>query len=139
MLEDIAEVGGLVPAVVTSVDERTVAAFVRNAGPVEIGFESMEWARPYIDENRRGDEPKRADAVLKAGDVIRVRRTGDEWSFAQVPKVEGALVSLDPDDGSIVALTGGFDFYRSKFNRAIQPERQPGSSIKSVPIFRACA
>ena len=139
VLEDIAEVGGLVPAVVTSVDERTVAAWVRNAGPVEIGFESMEWARPYIDENRRGDEPKGADAVLKAGDVIRVRRTGDEWSFAQVPKVEGALVSLDPDDGSIVALTGGFDFYRSKFNRAIQAERQPESSIKSVPIFRGCA
>ena len=130
VLEDIAEVGGLVPAVVTSVDERTVAAWVRNAGPVEIGFESMEWARPYIDENHRGDEPKGVGAVLKAGDVIRVRRTGDEWSFAQVPKVEGALVSLDPDDGSIVALTGGFDFYRSKFNRATQAERQPGSSFK---------
>ena len=130
VLEDIADVGGLVPAVVTSADERTVAAWARNAGPVEIGFESMEWARPYIDENRRGDEPKGADAVLKAGDVIRVRRTGDEWSFAQVPKVEGALVSLDPDDGSIVALTGGFDFYRSKFNRATQAERQPGSSFK---------
>ena len=130
VLEDIAEVGGLVPAVVTSVDERTVAAWVRDAGPVEIGFESMEWARPYIDENRRGDEPKGADAVLRAGDVIRVRRTRDEWSFAQVPKVEGALVSLDPDDGAIVALTGGFDFYRSKFNRATQAERQPGSSFK---------
>ena len=130
VLEDIAEVGGLVPAVVTSVDERTVAAWVRNAGPIEIGFESMEWARPYIDENHRGDEPKSVGAVLKAGDVIRVRRTGDEWSFAQVPKVEGALVSLDPDDGSIVALTGGFDFYRSKFNRATQAERQPGSSFK---------
>ena len=130
VLEDIAEVGGLVPAVVTSVDERTVAAWVRDAGPVEIGFESMEWARPYIDENHRGDEPKGADAVLRAGDVIRVRRTRDEWSFAQVPKVEGALVSLDPDDGAIVALTGGFDFYRSKFNRATQAERQPGSSFK---------
>ena len=130
VLEDIPDVGGLVPAVVTSVDERTAAAWARNAGPVEIGFERMEWARPYIDENRRGGKPKGAGAVLKAGDVIRVRRTGDEWSFAQVPKVEGALVSLDPDDGSIVALTGGFDFNRSKFNRATQAERQPGSSFK---------
>ena len=130
VLEDIGDVGGLVPAVVTSADERTVAAWVRNAGPAEIGFESMEWARPYIDENRRGDEPKGADAVLKAGDVIRVRRTGDGWSFAQLPDVEGALVSVDPNDGSIVALTGGFDFYRSKFNRATQAERQPGSSFK---------
>ena len=129
-LEDIADVGGLVPAVVTSVDKRNVAAFARNVGPVEIGLESMEWARPYIDENRRGDEPKGAGAVLKAGDVIRVRHSGNGWSVAQLPEVEGALVSLDPNDGSIVALTGGFDFYRSKFNRATQAERQPGSSFK---------
>ena len=129
-LEDIADVGGLVPAVVTSVDKRNVAAYARNVGPVEIGFESMEWARPYIDENRRGDEPKSVDAVLKAGDVIRVRPAENGWTFAQIPDVEGALVSLDPNDGSIVALTGGFDFYRSKFNRVTQAERQPGSSFK---------
>ena len=129
-LEDIADVGGLVPAVVTSVDKRNVAAWARNVGPVEIGFESMEWARPYTDENRRGDEPKGADAVLKAGDVIRVRPAENGWTFAQLPDVEGALVSLNPNDGSIVALTGGFDFYRSKFNRATQAERQPGSSFK---------
>ena len=129
-LADIAEVGGLVPAVVTSVDESKAVAWARDVGPVDIGFESMEWARPYIDENRRGKAPKGADAVLKAGDVIRVRPVEDGWSLAQLPDVEGALVSIDPDDGSIVALTGGFDFYRSKFNRAIQAERQPGSSFK---------
>ena len=130
VLEDIPEVGGLVPAVVTSVDARTVAAWARNEGPVEIELESMKWARPYINENSFGEEPKGADAVLKAGDVIRLQPAGDGWSIAQVPDVEGALVSLDPDDGSIVALTGGFDFYRSKFNRATQAKRQPGSSFK---------
>ena len=129
-LEDIADVGDLVPAVVTSVDKRNVAAWARNVGAVEIGFENMEWARPYIDENRRGDPPKGADAVLKAGDVIRVRPAENGWTFAQLPDVEGALVSLDPNDGSIVALAGGFDFYRSKFNRATQAERQPGSAFK---------
>ena len=132
VLADIADVGGLVPAVVTSVGESTVAAWARGVGPVEIAFESMDWARPYISENRRGDAPKGANAVLKAGDVIRVRPAEDEdgWTFAQLPDVEGALVSLDPNDGAIVALTGGFDFYRSKFNRATQAERQPGSSFK---------
>ena len=130
VLAGIAVVGGLVPAVVTSVDESTAVAWARDVGPVEIGFESMEWARPYIHENRRGDAPKGPGAVVKAGDVIRVRPAEDGWRFAQLPAVEGALVSLDPDDGSIVALTGGFDFYRSKFNRATQAERQPGSSFK---------
>ena len=130
VLAGIADVGGLVPAVVTSVDESTAVAWARDVGPVEIGFESMEWARPYIHENRRGDAPKGPGAVVKAGDVIRVQPVEDGWRFAQLPAVEGALVSLDPDDGSIVALTGGFDFYRSKFNRATQAERQPGSSFK---------
>ena len=130
VLDDIPEVGGLVPAVVTSAEARTVAAWARNEGPVEIELESMKWARPYINVNAFGKEPKGADAVLKAGDVIRLQRAGDGWSIAQIPAVEGALVSLDPDDGSIVALTGGFDFYRSKFNRATQARRQPGSSFK---------
>ncbi len=129
-LKDIPELGGLVPAVVTSVDARTVAVWARNEGPVEIAPESMDWARPYINENRRGEAPKAADTVLKVGDVIRLQRAGDGWSIAQVPDVEGALVSLDPDDGSIVALTGGFDFRRSKFNRVTQARRQPGSSFK---------
>ena len=130
VLEDIPEVSGLVPAVVTSVEARTIAAWARNEGPVEIELENMKWARPYINVNRRGDEPKGADTVLEAGDVIRLQRAGDGWSLAQVPDVEGALVSLDPGDGSILALTGGFDFYRSKFNRATQAKRQPGSSFK---------
>ena len=130
VLDDIPEVGGLVPAVVTSAEARTVAAWARNEGPVEIELESMKWARPYINVNAFGKEPKGADAVLKAGDVIRLQRADEGWSIAQIPAVEGALVSLDPDDGSIVALTGGFDFYRSKFNRATQAKRQPGSSFK---------
>ena len=132
VLANMADVGGLVPAVVTSVDKSTVTAWARDVGPVELEFESMEWARRYISENRRGDKPKDVGAVVKTGDVIRVRPAEDDdgWRFAQLPDVEGALVSLDPNDGSVVALTGGFDFYRSKFNRAIQAERQPGSSFK---------
>ena len=141
VLADMADVGGLVPAVVTSVDESTVAAWARGVGPVELDFESMEWARPYINENRRGEKPKGAGAVVKAGDVIRVRpaEDADGWRFAQTPDVEGALVSLDPNDGSIVALTGGFDFYRSKFNRVTQAERQPGSSFKPFIYSAALA
>ena len=129
-LDGIPEVGGLVPAVVTSADARTVAAWARDEGPVEIALENMKWARPYINVNHIGEEPKGADTVLKPGDVIRLHRDGEGWSLVQIPDVEGALVSLDPDDGSILALTGGFDFYRSKFNRATQARRQPGSSFK---------
>ena len=129
-LAEVPAFGGLLPALVTSVGEHVVTAHAKGAGPIEIPFESMEWARTYVNEDRRGRKPESAAAVVQAGDVIRVRPTGDGWGFSQLPEVEGALVSLDPDDGAIVALTGGFDFYRSKFNRATQAERQPGSSFK---------
>ena len=122
--------GGLLPALVTSVDEGVVTAHARGVGPVEIPFERMEWARPYLGTDRRGKKPKSAAAVVQIGDLIRTQLTEDGWSFSQIPDVEGALVSLDPDDGAIVALTGGFDFYRSKFNRVMQAQRQPGSSFK---------
>ena len=130
VLANIPALGGLTPAVVTSVDEQVVTAYARNAGPIEIAFEAMAWARPYINVNRRGEKPKSAGAVVKVGDVIRVRPAEDGWRLAQIPQVEGALVSLDPNDGAIIALSGGFDFNRSKFNRVTQAERQPGSSFK---------
>ena len=130
VLEGIPVFGGLLPAVVTSVGEREVAAHARNVGPIELGFDGMEWARPYVDADRRGRKPESAADVVEVGDIIRVRPAGNGWRFSQLPEVEGALVSLDPDDGAIVALSGGFDFYRSKFNRATQAERQPGSSFK---------
>ena len=129
-LAEIPAFGGLLPALVTSADEGVVTAHAKGAGPIEIPLKGMAWARPYIDEDRRGEKPDSAAAVVQAGDVIRVQLTENGWSLSQLPEVEGALVSLDPDDGAIVALTGGFDFYRSKFNRATQAERQPGSSFK---------
>ena len=130
VLANIPSVGGLTPAVVTSVGEGLVTAHARDAGPIEIAFESMAWARPYINVNSQGKKPESASAVVQVGDVIRVQPAEDGWGFAQLPDVEGAIVSLDPNDGAIIALSGGFDFYHSKFNRATQAERQPGSSFK---------
>ena len=130
VVEDIPVFGGLLPAVVTSVEENRATAHARNVGPVELAFETMRWARPYVHHDRRGKPPESAGAVVSTGDVIRVRHGEEGWAFSQLPDVEGALVSLDPDDGAIVALAGGFDFDRSKFNRATQAERQPGSSFK---------
>lgn len=67
---------------------------------------------------------------LKRGDIIRITRNDDSWSLTQIPKAEAALVSLDPNTGEILALTGGFSFNQSSYNRATQAKRQPGSSFK---------
>ena len=129
-LKDIPVFGGLLPALVLEVAETSMLVNVRNYGLVDVSLEQMSWARTYRSENSRGPEPKFVTDVVQPGDIIRVVRGESGWSLAQVPAVDGALVSLDPRDGAIRALTGGFDFNRSKFNRATQAQRQPGSSFK---------
>lgn len=84
--------------------------------------------------------PGRAPASLyKRGDLARIRRQGqnNDWKVDQIPLAQSALVSLNPDDGAIVALVGGFSFAGNHFNRATQAKRQPGSSFK--PFIYAAA
>lgn len=130
VLADIPSTAGLLPAVVIGVDEKVVTAYAKIFGEIQIPWEGLEWARKYIDENRRGPELESAHEVLERGDVVRVQLEEEGWRLVQVPALDGALVALAPADGAILSLTGGFDFYRSKFNRATQAERQPGSSFK---------
>ncbi len=138
ILDRFVAVGGLQPALVTAVEETFALAYMSDGQTISLDFEVMHWARRYVDVNRRGPAPAAAADVLAVGDVIRVAR-GDEggWQLAQLPQVEGALLSLSPEDGAILAVVGGFDFERSKFNRAIQAKRQPGSSFK--PFVYAAA
>lgn len=128
-------VGELRPAIVTAVDERAATVYLGRGEAGTIGWAQMEWATPYIDADRRGPAPKRAADVLATGDMIWVRRVedaaGSAWRLAQVPRVAGALVAVDPRDGGIRALVGGYDFYESKFNRVTQARRQPGSGFKA--------
>jgi penicillin-binding protein 1A len=105
-----------------------------------MGMPSLAWARKYVSVNRVGDEPKRVEDVLTPGDVIWVYRNSEGlWALGQVPEVQGALVSLSPNDGAIKALVGGFEFQYSKFNRVIQARRQAGSNFKPFIYTAALA
>ena len=130
VLSDIPSTAGLLPAVIVAVEDDLVTAYAKIFGEIQIPWQGLEWARAYTDENRRGPKLETAHDVIERGDVVRVQLEEDGWRMVQVPAVEGALVALDPNDGAIQSLTGGFDFYRSKFNRATQAQRQPGSSFK---------
>jgi len=90
----------------------------------------IEWAAPFVDVDNRGKEPSKIADVLAVGDVIWLENRDSQWLLADVPEVEGALVSLDPATGGIQAMVGGFDYFRNKFNRATQARRQPGSNFK---------
>ena len=124
--------GGLSVALVTAVNEDNTADIVLRGGKVDsIPWRGIQWAGEQIDRETKGPPPETAADVLSVGDVIYVMpTTAGTWALAQEPEAQGAVVSIDPFDGAIGALTGGFDFTTSKFNRARQAFRQPGSSFK---------
>ena len=130
-LRELPVSGNLVPAVVMTLEEQAAWAYTRDGNMVYLPWEQLAWARKYIDDNHVGPELESADQILKAGDIIYTApaQPGCSW-LAKSPTVAGALISLNPDDGAIQALVGGFDFYESKFNRVTQANRQPGSSFK---------
>ncbi|HUV23368.1 MAG TPA: penicillin-binding protein 1A [Gammaproteobacteria bacterium] len=90
----------------------------------------IEWAAAFVDVDNRGKEPEKVGDVLAVGDVIWLENRDSNWLLADVPAVEGALVSLNPATGGIQAMVGGFDYFKNKFNRATQARRQPGSNFK---------
>jgi len=123
-------ISGLEPAIVTQVKKDGVQVLTRT-GEAHVSWDSMKWARPFLNTNSMGPMPKQPSDVAQVGDLIRVQRLKDDsLKFSQVPLAQGALVSLDPQNGAIRALVGGFAFEQSNYNRATQAKRQPGSSFK---------
>lgn len=132
-------IGILQIAVVTRVDANAAQVYIRGQGNATIEWDGLSWARPARGERLGvGAAPKKAADVLAVGDVVYVAsdRKGNAL-LAQVPQVQGALVAMDPQDGAIVSMVGGFDFYTNAFNRAYQARRQPGSGFK--PFFYSAA
>ena len=130
--------GILLPAMVTKVDGKQAFIGLRNDKTAIIEWDNLEWAKPWLGVNSFGKKPKKASDILKAGDQIWVRIMPDgRYRLAQEPEAQSALVSMSPEDGSILALVGGFNFYDSMYNRATQAIRQAGSSFK--PFIYASA
>ncbi len=130
-LDALPSVGGLIPALVMQTEEQSAQALLANGDQISLEWQGLSWAARYLDTNYKGAAPASAADITKAGDIIYVKalETG-AWHLAQIPNVAGAMIALDPKDGAILALSGGFDFFYSKFNRATQAKRQPGSSFK---------
>ena len=127
--------GTIIPVIVKQVEDKSFQAWDRNGETLEVQWENMVWAKKYIDPNNLGPEPNSAGEIASPGDILYVEQIINKneqttWKLSQIPEVSGALVSLDPNTGAIFALTGGFDYFLSKFNRATQAQRQPGSNIK---------
>ncbi len=130
-LNEYSNRGGMHPAAVVAVDEATAILVTAEGEEFSISLEDVLWARQRIGVDELGAEIVAVSDVLNVGDVIHLQiRADGSARFVQEPKIEGAFVALEPRTGKVLALVGGFDYFRSKFNRATQARRQPGSTIK---------
>ncbi len=131
LLEDQSVSGGVLPALVLEVQDKSARVYARGSGIVTLLWEGMSWARPKVD-GRLGKSPTSAREILARGQIVHVTLQPTP-QIAQIPEAAAALVALSPADGAITALVGGFDYFdvnSGKFNRAIQAKRQPGSGYK---------
>ncbi|MCD6009040.1 penicillin-binding protein 1A [Halomonas sp. IOP_31] len=130
VLERTPDLGPLQPAIVVSTDARQMQVLTQQAKLVTLDWNGLKWARDYKSPKWRGEVPANAAAIAKRGSLVRILETDDGWRLSQKPGTEGAIVALDPQDGAIRALQGGFSFAASSFNRVTQAQRQAGSIFK---------
>jgi len=127
---------GIEPALVISLTEKTATVLRKNGQKATLPWKGLAWARRFKNVNSMGPKPKRAADILEIGDLIRIRSETDSkdqstyWGLSQIPKVQGAMVAMAPNNGAVLSLVGGFSFSHNKFNRATQALRQPGSNMK---------
>jgi penicillin-binding protein 1A len=131
-LQDYGNPAGLSVAAVSAINEdNSVDIVLQDGSTSRIEWFGISWARAYVDRDTTGPPPESPADVVAMGDVVYVMPiTVGGWALAQLPTAQSALVSVDPQDGAITSLVGGLDFSLSKFNRATQSARQPGSSFK---------
>jgi penicillin-binding protein 1A len=125
-LEDVTDSDGIHAAVVLAVNSKFVRAYRKGGESIKISGEGLKFAKKFL-SGKVGTGQQR----IRPGSLIRVIK-GEKgaWQIVQLPKAEAALVSINPEDGAIRALVGGFDFNHNQFNHITQALRQPGSSFK---------
>ena len=131
LLEEYSNVEDLLVGAVTKVDEQAINVVLKDGNEIEVDWQGLRWARAYLGLDAVGRRPRTAGEIVEIGDVVRVSQNDEGyWQLAQVPKVTGAVVAVEPNTGAITAMVGGYSFFGNQFNRAEQARRQPGSGIK---------
>lgn len=123
-LDEIDEFNGFIPAIITSISPQSITVHSKSGDDITVTGKGLA----FVDKMLNNKDPSKR--LLKVGAVVRVLKNNDGWRIVQLPQVEAALVALDPENGAVRALVGGFDFNHSKFNHVTQAWRQPGSSFK---------
>jgi penicillin-binding protein 1A len=135
LLKEPQDVAGMQKAMVTAITEQSAEVLTDQGEKLTLEWTGLSWASAYVNHDIKKKAPKQTQDILSVGDLIYLYREipekGDPyWRLAQIPAASGALISVSPNNGQIMALVGGYDFYLSKFNRVTQAKRQPGSGFK---------
>jgi penicillin-binding protein 1A len=136
-LQRTSSMQGIIPAAVMNVSEQQAQVLDSDGQLITLEWKGLKWARKFISDKRQGLPPKQASDILTAGQQVWIRNNGKHWQLSQIPLVSSATVSLEPHNGAIKTLVGGFSFSQSQFNRVTQAKRQLGSNIK--PFIYAAA
>ncbi|WP_104205012.1 penicillin-binding protein 1A [Billgrantia saliphila] len=138
VLERTPGFGPLQPAIVVESGEREMRVLTRDGELATLDWDGLSWAREYRSPRARGAEPSSAAEIATTGDLVRILQRDDgSWRLSQRPDAEGSIVVMAPRTGAILALQGGFSFNASKFNRAVQAQRQSGSIFKPFVFLAA--
>lgn len=144
-LRAIPRYGKLTPAAVISIKDKSFTAILASGETATVEWrDGINKAGKYINENFYSPVPNSAKKIVQLGDVVRIFQIPNEsdpqaedansepyrWQFSQIPAIQGALTAIDPSDGAIRTVVGGFDFTQTSFNRATQAKRLPGSNFK---------
>jgi penicillin-binding protein 1A len=136
-------------AVVLKLDDQGADIGLKGGARGRIPFAELQWAKPWLPDQRWGNPPRRPADVLTAGDVVLVepvtlgggdgktKYPADSYGLRQIPDIGGGLIAMDPHTGRVLAMTGGLSYEISQFNRATQAMRQPGSSFKPFVYMAA--
>ncbi len=125
-------------AVVLSITKDSAMIGLENSDLGSIDLASLKWARKYINVNSLGPKITKASEVLSIGDVVLVEKIKDDkYNLRQIPEVNGSILAMDPHNGKVLAMMGGYIDAPNQFNRAIQAKRQPGSSLKTFAYIAA--
>ena len=139
LLNNLTTTDNKFPVLVLSVEDNLVV-ISGDRTVVQLAWTSnLVWARPYINEDQRGPRPKSYSELLQEGDLVWLEqdKIKSSLSLTQIPEVQGSIVAMDPNNGEVKALVGGYDFFLSKYNRATQSSPLLGSNYK--PFLYASA
>ena len=136
VLSKIRQIKNHVPAVVVNVSKKNMIVYTKLGDRLELDLSALRIKKQLIDENKT-KKINNFDDVFELGHIISMQQIKSKWYISQIPIVSGAIVSIDSNSGALKALSGGYDFRISKFNRAIQAKRQPGSSFKPFIYYSA--